>query len=328
MSYRSPRKQARPPQPRTLPSLVHAQNLDSNVIKKHLENQAIVRLRHGIYTAQSADHQKPEPFADELKLLLQRIAATQKFVPSSGAFSHTSAAALWGLPIIRHELVPRISGVFSGHAKVELVKKHHAVLPAADVRVLSGVPLTSLERTTVDCLRLLRPADGLIIADAALRIGLDRERALQINKDLTNPRYRRRTAELLRFADIGAESPGESVMRWHLGVVGWPGIETQVPVETAGGVRFLDAGDVVHRVGWEYDGRGKYVEDALFAEKAREHNLRLAGWHIERFIADDFKDINRLHSRLTDIAAMFKVQLSESLLAQYAFEGRRRKPRW
>lgn len=45
-----------------------------------------------------------------------------------------------------------------------------ATVPERDRRVFRGLPATSVRRTVADCLCHLPPADGLAVADAAVRL--------------------------------------------------------------------------------------------------------------------------------------------------------------
>lgn len=248
--------------------------------------------------------------------VLERISAVRKFLREDDCFSHVSAATLWGLPIPPGYSNPHIASPprSVNHTAPGGVIRHRVDVPPEHRTMLGDVAVTNLERTTVDCLRLLPSELGIVIADSALRIGMNRDLALEINRALPNPRFRRRADALLVFADIGSESPRESQLRFHLSVAGWQGLETQTHLYADGGDYYLDISASDYQVGFEFDGLGKYTTDVLRQEKLREHTLRAAGWHIERFISRDLTPPDLLQSRLRQIARDRNIPLGTSEL--------------
>ena len=131
---------------------------------------------------------------------------------------------------------------------------------------------------------------GLVIADAALRIGADRG-ALE---DLLAGRAGRpgsaRARAILSLADDGAESPGESAARFIVLRDGLPIPSTQVAVETRIGTFWADLGWPEWRLLLEYDGRSKYAgsEAERFMQEKRRHDAVLeTGHRILRVTKDD-----------------------------------------
>lgn len=90
------------------------------------------------------------------------------------AVSHTSAACLYGWPRPLegwgepHLTAPRSDGRSSRRAGLVI---HTAALDEDDVVVRRGVTITSAARTVADVLQLLPAAEGIAMADHALRVG-------------------------------------------------------------------------------------------------------------------------------------------------------------
>lgn len=231
---------------------------------------------------------------------LAQVIAVARDSRGAGVMSHESAAVLWQLPLYRHRpaRVHMTTSIPGRISSCPGVMRHVAPLRAGDVTVRDGVRTTSLARTVFDVLRTLRPEPAIAMADAAERQVADggREpdaeaiaswrRELQALIDAAagarGIRQARRLAELI---DGRAESPGESVSRLQLVRSGFAVPPLHVPVPAPrGGSSFVDFGlDDVDAFG-EFDGRGKYLDEAvrrgvpleqvLFEEKQREDWIR------------------------------------------------------
>ncbi|WP_040594226.1 type IV toxin-antitoxin system AbiEi family antitoxin domain-containing protein [Timonella senegalensis] len=310
------RKQPQAPTPRQLPEVLVAREVDRTALSRAVKRQLMRRVRPGIYRFSGNDEMRAERFKQHELVVLERISAVRKFLRDDDCFSHVSAATLWGLPIPPGYSNPHIASppTSVNHTAPIGVIRHRVEVPPEHRTMLGDVAATSLERTTVDCLRLLPPELGIAIADSALRVGMDRDLALEINQTIPNRRFRKQAHALLAFADIGAESPRESQLRFHLSVAGWQELETQTYVYADGADYYLDVTASGYQVGFEFDGLGKYTADALRQEKLRDHKLRAAGWHIERFISRDLTPPDLLQSRLRQIARDRNIPLGTSEL--------------
>ena len=112
------------------------------------------------------------------------------------------------------------------------------------------------------------------------------------------------------FADGRAQLPGESVSRIQLFRLGFESPELQVPVDGPGGSRyFVDFGLKGIRVFGEFDGQGKYrdealrsgkpLEQVLLEEKRREDWIRgTTQWRFARWEAPHIQTARALGSRL------------------------------
>ncbi len=163
------------------------------------------------------------------------------------------------------------------------VHRHEGALRPEDVIVRHGMQCTSLERTVLDLARTSSMESAVSATDAALRSftvdrnSYDKELAEQWCAELlaraarSHLRGIRRARQVIAFADGRAQLPGESVSRLHLWRLGFAAPSLQVEVAApGGGAYFVDFGlDDVRAFG-EFDGEGKYRDEALRREKTIE----------------------------------------------------------
>lgn len=245
-----------------------------------------VALRRGVY----AERSLVESCGDDGRYLLEVRAAALSMGRERPVMSHASAAVVLEMPIraywraLTHTTRPDVRG-----GRTENGTKHHkGTLPDQDVHLRNGLWITGLARTAVDIGREFGFEDGVIAGDAALRMGatrLDMERVLAEMTCWPGSVPARRAVE---FADGGAETIGESLMRVMVAELDLPEeMETQYCVTEGSRVAYVDL-----RVGrhlFEFDGRIKYVEremggvadrlpsQVVWEEKQREDWLRRAG---------------------------------------------------
>jgi very-short-patch-repair endonuclease len=128
----------------------------------------------------------------------------------------------------------------------------------SEVTRVRGLPATTVQQTFRDLRRRLAPGEYLVLADAALRLGLG------------------------RFDDLAerAESPMETRLRWLLVEAGLrPQVQTELSVARAD-LYFPTARLVV-----EYDG-GNH-RDRLVEDDRRQNALIDAGFRLLRYTASD-----------------------------------------
>jgi hypothetical protein len=187
------------------------------------------------------------------------------------------------------------------------VLRHTARLAADEVDEVAGLRVTSLARTVVDCLRVLRGPAALVVADAGLHAGLRPDDVAESLRRAAGGRGVRHAREVMTFADDGAESAGESYARAVLLGLGLPAPETQLRIDTVDGPVWSDLGWRAWRLLAEYDGRLKYGtagadRDALVREKRREDVVRDEGWRILRLTSEDTARPQALLVRLQRVA--------------------------
>ena len=281
-----------------LPQVHLARDHHRSVVAGLVRDGTWTRIRPGAYV----DTQVLEIADVGRTRALARIAALRSQLASDTVVSHTSAALLWGLPTLRTPAVTHVVQPFRARAGARTdLMRHRCELAPDDVVLLHGIRVTSLERTVVDCATSEPVRGGVVVADAALHRGADRERCERMLASLPGRRGVVRARLALEFADDGAESAGESLARLALLEVGVPRPQTQVPVATHLGTFWADLGWLAERLLVEYDGRGKYARlpaDAVAAEKRREDALLDGGWRLLRLTKEDLRRPDALTARV------------------------------
>ena len=247
---------------------------------------------------------KEDPHARRRRHALARIVAVGEQTSGTVTFNLVSAALLWGLPL--HTVPPQTHIVQrsrpSNHGVADIVR-HRLHVADDHLTHRHGLQVTTLERTLVDCAQALPPLAGLIVADAALHIGADPQLCAEI---LASRRWQRgvvRAREVLALADAGAESPGETMLRFTLLGLGFPIPETQIRVSTPIGTYWSDLGWRESGVLCEYDGIAKYGANgsataAVLLEKRRQDAVEEEGWRMLRFVRDDLRSRSALFRRV------------------------------
>ena len=219
-----------------------------------------------------------------------------------------SALALWRLPALRDwpDEVHSVRRTASGGRRTGLLVRH-ATARMDGGSTIDGLPVTSLARTVADVSAAGELGAGLMAADAALR-GMRTgswvrpplsQDDLVAEAEARPKRYgRSRALTVARLADARAESPGESLLRASIHLLGLPMPELQWEVRGDSGRRYVvdcywpDQDFVL-----EFDGKAKYLDPALrggrtaeevvVAEKEREDEIRAqvrgmtrAGWTV------------------------------------------------
>lgn len=284
--------------PTLLPGVVLARDLPRGVLDAEVRHGRLVRVRRGAYLPVEGTSRDDAPGA-RLRLALARIVAVAAQLGCSPVVSHQSAALVWGLPAWHlptsvHLLHPVRRSVRSA---VDVTWHHstwhHGRSGRQEPVAFSGLCVTGLEQTVVDCLTTAGPLDAVVVADAALARGADRVEVDRLLSTLGSRRGVARGRELLDLAADGAESPWESVCRVVVQAVGLPAPETQVRVDTDLGRFYADLGWRRWRLLVEFDGAVKYAGPgraataALMAEKRRQHAIEDQGWRVLRVTAAD-----------------------------------------
>lgn len=200
-------------------------------------------------------------------------------------FSHETAAALLGLPLLNpdpvriHETTPADRpGASKG------VVRHRGDLKPGDVVTIHGLECTALTRTVADIARTASFESGVSVADAAMRAQFvshrneyDEAGAAEFQHRARgiaqlSAHGRRKADAVLAFADGRAERPGESVSRVRLAQLGFarPRLQLEVPAPRRGRSYYVDFGlDDAAALG-EFDGRIKYIDGRLLVERSAD----------------------------------------------------------
>ncbi|GIE79230.1 hypothetical protein Aph02nite_51800 [Actinoplanes philippinensis] len=215
--------------------------------------------------------------------------AAALILPPGSAIGGLSAAHLWGLEIKGSRVSLALPRARSFRPHPHLVT-HRTTLTPADLTRHEGMPVTTPERTAFDLGRRLNRADALALLDAMLHLHVLR---LEVVQEMTRRRFTwpgsSVLADLIRFADPRAESPMESRLRLLLIDARLPPAIPQLEIHDNAGC-FLARADLA----WpeadliaEYDG-DHHRERAQFRHDVTRLNaLRMAGWTVLRFTADD-----------------------------------------
>ena len=247
-------------------------------------------VRRGIYVPRADppdDGDEAARRAHELATLRATAAGHVLRAPGDVVVSHDWAAAIHGWSLL--EDLPAQPDLTRAREPGEAPDTHPGVhicgLPDDQRTTLLGLPITTAERTLVDCARTLTAEAAVVAADSALRHGCSRAGARAVAALCARWPGVKQAREVIAFADARADSVLESRSRWRLSEQGLPPPDLQLTLFTAEG---RDVGEVdfvwlAQRTILETDGRLKYDDPAaLWREKLREDALRALGFVVVR----------------------------------------------
>ena len=255
-----------------------------------LDRSTLQRIRRGVYA--EATEWAASTYLERYRLGLDAAVATRRAEP---VLSHVSAAVVWGIPVVG----PHLGAVHFAAAGRKHVRSkngvvwHHDELADADVVEHHGYLLTSFARTALDLARTLPFPAAVAALDHVLAAGRSGEDTVTLDASQLNDRLdllagARGVAPArvsIAFARAESGSPGESISRAHMHMLGCPAPLLQVRF------RRNDGGTDVSDFDWpeygafgEFDGFGKYVKEeytrgrriaeVVADEKARENRIR------------------------------------------------------
>ncbi|PWD50339.1 hypothetical protein C8046_06395 [Serinibacter arcticus] len=257
----------------TLPSLVRFRGCWAGRIEA--VRSELIGVRRGVFV--TAGDAAPDPE-------LLAIAAVEKRLTTEYAFSHRTAARLSGLWVPPWDgsvhITQGAKPAGQGRGDRTLVR-HHVDLPDGDLRTVSGLVVTSLELTAVDCARDLTCVQALPVVDSALLVGADKDVMQARLAGSVGGRGVRAARETVDLATGRIGSPAESRVRARVVMDGLPRPQTLIRVATPDGPLEVDLGWEEVKVGIEVHGRGKYSSGAdPFDEAVRRERLFDVGWAI------------------------------------------------
>ncbi|MEO5708451.1 MAG: hypothetical protein ABIQ59_01320 [Nocardioidaceae bacterium] len=242
-----------------------------------------VVVRRGCYAERAVWDGLDDEGRYELTVRAALLVQTRRALPS-----HASAAVLLGLPTrpfwrrLVHVTRPGVTG-----SRTENGVKHHlAGYDARDLGTAGELDTLGLARTAVDLGREHGFEDGVVAADAALRMGVTGAELWRAIERMTFWPQVTRARAALRVADGGAQNIGETLLRLMVLELDIGVPETQYVVRE--GSRWAAVDVRVGRHLFEFDGRVKYLEreqggvadrpvtQVLWDEKQREDWLRRA----------------------------------------------------
>jgi len=273
-------------------------------LERAVRDGELVRVRRGAYATTDG-----WAGATAVSRQLANVAATRAAARSEPVFSHESAAALHGIPLIgewpvRARITVPIGG---GKSNASVERSQRTLAHAEIVEFEDGTRATSLLRTAVDLASTRTILNG-IVAFSHLRTaaGVDAEDiAAAIRHVGPSPGIARARRALTR-STTGSESVLESLVVARCQDFGFAPPEQQIPVVGADGREYrVDFGWRRGRVLLEADGRAKYTDEqglpdreALWAEKRREDAIRPTCDHFVRVAWEDAWSGARLEQRL------------------------------
>jgi hypothetical protein len=301
--------------PPLVPPALDLSRWDRSLVQERVERGVVERVRSRVYL--------PLPDGGARAYEESILAEVRGLVNGTRApfwFSHATAALLHGAWSYNTPMLVHLTQPTNPHVARDdepMVRRHHTALPPSDRTDVDGVPVTSLERTLVDCIRTLPRASAVVACDSLFRLGADPWAVSRIVSESRGKRGVVQARQVLDLSDPRAASPGEVVTRLVAIDAGLPRPECQVEVSTAVGTFFVDLGWEHVRVAVEFDGEVKYSggeygrpDVVRRAEAERQRALEAAGWIVIRVRWADLDDPIALERRIRD--------------AYYAAIGRRR----
>ncbi|WP_158602801.1 type IV toxin-antitoxin system AbiEi family antitoxin domain-containing protein [Jiangella rhizosphaerae] len=271
---------------------LRARGMSAGALRHAVATGRLVRLRRGVYCDGGlwrASARQPAA-----RHILEARAAWLALGRRGWATGY-SAAVIAGLPVphgeprqLRFSLPQRGHGRRAYHG----LRLRTAGIDQADVLLLHGVPVTAPARTALDVAREHGFGVGLVLADAALRLGIASADELRRVADrLARWPGGRQSLLVATHADGARESPAESISYAAVVDAGLPLPRCNVWVvgHGAGGVR-TDFVWREHRLVREVDGGVKYTDPrrpdrelVLVDEKRRQLRIEEAGFVVVRW---------------------------------------------
>lgn len=234
---------------------------------------------------------------------IERIRAVARLHPRA-VVSHESAAVLHGLPVLgRTNAVTFTEPATSNGQARSGVAISRAHLDDAEIVMLDGLAVTTMQRTCLDLARHRGLAAGLAAGDAALRTRFLTQASAREAAHALPPgaRGRRIAIQVAEHVDARRESPLESwswarFLQWRLPL---PSMQVQIVDELGFAFAFVDYLWEACRLVGECDGALKYETKAdLLREKRREDRIRECGYGVVRWEWVDVARGTALRARL------------------------------
>jgi hypothetical protein len=223
-----------------------------------------------------------------------RAIAVNDLSRTAVVLSHTTAAAVWGLPLVG----VADSAVHCIPASAHSTKthrdgiRHDVPLTPEDITEVGGLTVTTLSRTVFDVVRMLDLRGGLACFDAAVRQLAWSEETRTITAAVaeefiesvrqrvyrgTGSRGIRRARIVLELVDGRSQLPGESISRLLMWELQLPAPDLQMRVETEGGTAYLDFAWPRLGLFGEFDGEVKLTDPEFARGRTREVILATQG---------------------------------------------------
>jgi predicted transcriptional regulator of viral defense system len=250
-----------------------------------VESGHLVKIRHGAYATRGVLTRAETDPGLRHAVDVTAIMATRMH---RGVASHHSAAQLHGLRLLKQPPDGTVTltvppGSRTGRHAARVIC-HAAELPAKQVIMRYGLPVTTAARTVVDIARAATFMDGVVVADAALyerRASMSKLRRVLAGCERWPGTSRAR--QVVDFADGLAESVLESCARVIFRDHGLPPAELQVHITGRDRTMIARVDFFWRRYGVvaETDGLLKYDSgERAIAERRRDRLLQEAGFEV------------------------------------------------
>ncbi|MDQ0615571.1 hypothetical protein QF046_003212 [Microbacterium sp. W4I4] len=295
-----------------------------------LPSPKYVRIRAGVYT-----ERKPYLDLPNWKRYAVRVHAFVRSHPHA-VLCLESAAVVLGIPYFNE---PKDIHVYDPNRTASRRFGDVVVHTSRDPRVIgvtAGIQTTSPLDTAVDMVRVLPPAQGLAVADAAISPSqqgfTDLSALRELSDSQQSSRGRARSRWAWGHADARAESPGESVSRAVIGWCGFEHPELQHEFDYDGYGDRVDFLFPSKGVIGESDGWGKYAlgdtakaAQNLADEKRREDRLRRHGHPFARWELVDVWRVDPLAKSLRAAGVPVCRPREHAMLATLAHRPREKR---
>ena len=210
----------------------------------------------------------------------QRARAAWLWSRRRGVLAGLSASAMLGAKWIDSDKPAEL--VHSNRRAPPLLTVHTDTLLAGEVRVVSGLPVTTAARTAFDLGRRLALSEGVQRIDALMNAtNLKAMEVMALADAHRGTRGLRQLEATLLLVDGGADSPYESLTRLLLVRAGFPRPQTQIPVYGDYGqlAAVIDMGWKEHLVGVDFEGAHHWTDPQQRERDAERYNTLLElGW--------------------------------------------------
>ncbi|MFT4186927.1 MAG: DUF559 domain-containing protein [Micrococcaceae bacterium] len=226
--------------------------------------------------------------------------------------SHISAAVLHNLDTIYLEKVVHFRTITKRNARRDSFRFHY-YKDHCQVFRFKGLLITSIEQTVIDCARDRSFSQSLVIADSALRVGVNIQKLYAIKNSLKTAKSQKKIQAVLENATPLSASAGETLARIALMALDLPNPILQKEFLIYGNRYFTDFYFPNLKLIAEFDGmekyKGKYQkpEQVFIKERNRDENLEKLGLTVIHFT---WKDIHEPHTMIKKFARYLGLNVS------------------
>jgi very-short-patch-repair endonuclease len=234
--------------------------------------------------------------------------AYQLLLPEGGVFSHSTAAAIHGMPLPSRLGGSRLLHVASPpHVRAREgrgVIGHRLILRDDEVAWADGLLCTSIERTWRDLATLVDVADLVAAGDHLLWFEHPRtsvELLVRTVEAASGSRGVLKLRAALLLLNERSQSPKETQTRLIVVASRLPTVRANVEIRVGSTERLIriDLGFERYRLGLEYEGDHHRTDRAQWRKDVRRiEDLAEEGWEVMRITDDDLIDDERLVARI------------------------------